>query len=271
MTKLLIHIGLHKTGTTYLQESLFPRIDNCAVVRGFHSHRDLLKALNQDFTILSDESISGYFWKGAYEQEFYKNLNKLKNIYNDPMILIGVRSHKSWISYLYKQYLHEGGTKPMNFLFNKENTGQLKKEEIYIVLKLKYLKASFDKVFVYNQQQLFLNEEEFLKALAEFCNEPSFQLTEEKNISANVGIKTNLQFKALIFLNRINLLFEKVHPFFSLYHPILKKLGLTPRNLCQGLLRYFPSQKFKMEDELENYINIEFKQDWVEVENELSF
>ena len=35
----VLHAGLHKTGSTFLQKDVFPKLENCAVFHGYHFHK----------------------------------------------------------------------------------------------------------------------------------------------------------------------------------------------------------------------------------------
>ena len=97
---LIFHIGLHKTGTTYLQSHLFKKLD-VNLIRGWESHRDLLKKSHKRRTLISDEGISGDFMSDNYDKIFYENLNKISKWYNNPFIIFGIREQSKFIISLY--------------------------------------------------------------------------------------------------------------------------------------------------------------------------
>ena len=67
--KVVIHIGLHKTGTTFIQETILPGLSTTRIIRGWHSHRFLMKADFSKQIILSDEGISGRLFGGTYYED----------------------------------------------------------------------------------------------------------------------------------------------------------------------------------------------------------
>ena len=71
---LFLHIGLHKTGTTFLQQAVFPKWQGINYIP-----EDKLEFLvrmdeKQDY-LLSREGLSGKNW--AHAEERAKNINKL--------------------------------------------------------------------------------------------------------------------------------------------------------------------------------------------------
>lgn len=272
MDRLIIHIGLHKTGTTFLQTKLFPTFTKCQVVRGFHTHRSLISNYLDKNVILSDEGLSGNLWNGSYEEDFKHNIQGIKKMYKRPKIIFGIRKQELWIPSVYKQFLHEKGFKPMEYLFNKENTGILKKEELLLAPKIALLQENFDDVFIYNQRSLFKRREDFIQAVIQFIGDEEVQAGRIGKLKKqNVGVKTNFQIKTLRKLNHFNHYIEKIHPVLSLYSPALKKLKLTPRHLCQGALRKFPSAKFTPPSDLIHFIEEYYREDWDKASSSISY
>ena len=72
--KIAIHIGLHKTGTSFLQEQVFSNIDSYQLIRGWHSLREIIKNNKDSSFLISDEGISGDFLHGNYQNTFHKIL-----------------------------------------------------------------------------------------------------------------------------------------------------------------------------------------------------
>lgn len=192
MSNPIIHIGLHKTGTTYLQSSLFPNLKNYNVYRGYESHRQLLKLGREKKIIISDEGISGDLWGMNYLNDFKENIYFLKKTYNNPKIIFGIRNHSSFILSVYKQYLHEKGTNDLDFLYNINNTGIIKSEELLLLPKITLLRESFEKVFIYSQESLISNENDFISALTNFLD-TDINSNYQSQKDSNVGVNTILQ------------------------------------------------------------------------------
>lgn len=151
MDKILVHIGLHKTGTTWLQNELFTDtidifeplyIENTLNGHStlaehfiFDSHRNLLSPfdLNKEeilkhyeiimnhkkgshkMFVMSHERLSGHPSSSGFDAA--NICTRIKNIFPSAKILIVIREQTACITSNYFQYLKEGGVmKIENFL-----------------------------------------------------------------------------------------------------------------------------------------------------------
>lgn len=266
--RLTVHIGLHKTGTTFIQNILFPEIESIHVIRGWQTHRDLI---NSDFNkkiVISDEAISGKPWHGNYLEDFKVNMWKLKKLYGNPRIIFGIRRQDEFILSLYKQYLHEGGTHKIDYLFNKYNTGAIKKEELFLKERIVLLKELFDDVFIYSLESIKNKNSNFVKSLSDFLNiNDSFKMPKEKK--QNVGVKSKFQVESLRKLNVLNKALNRTIKL-DLYSKPFRKLKITPRNICQNWLK-IGKVKYELKVELKDFLIDFYSKDWEESQRFLSF
>ena len=142
MQELLIHIGYHKTGTTWLQRELFveqsnvfSRLTNIDTKKGRLSYtfflgndgyilspldenkeeikKALLEILNQKrnnnnkVLVISNERLCGHFTTGGFDSKVIAN--RINSNFPQAKILICVREQKSLILSSYFQYLSKGG------------------------------------------------------------------------------------------------------------------------------------------------------------------
>lgn len=137
--KILIHIGYHKTSTTWLQKFLFNNTEIGFVLPCRNS--EILPILvfphafdfdphacktyfqpvickAQDYgliPVLSCEELSGNPHSGGYASK--ELADRLKTVFSDAKILIIIRDQVSMIISTYKQYVKVGGTSPLvNYL-----------------------------------------------------------------------------------------------------------------------------------------------------------
>jgi len=258
--KLIIHIGLPKTGTTFLQLGFFPFIESYHFVRGKSPTRKLYS--NDKRIVISDEAIVGSPLEKDWLNNFEAKIVRLKKIFKDPVTIIGFRKHEDWIFSLYKQYLHQGGIKTfdefISFYINEfMNPGSLPFFSIIKVLE-KHLGSEF---FIYTQEELKDNFDIFLKRLESFFN---IKIDDEliNNANFNKGITTNLQFYSLIRLNRLNQKIYSINPNLSLNSKIFRKFKMTPRLICQKYLKLIPSKKYVMPNKTKSFIRKVFSEDW---------
>lgn len=128
----LIHIGYHKTATTYLQNTVFASKDLFSAPWGTqsgpavehfvlaHPERFDPAQIRADFyagydsggpgvPVISHEQLSGDPMYGAYYLD--RVAGRIRDCFPEARILIGVREQKSAILSLYYQYIRQGGTR----------------------------------------------------------------------------------------------------------------------------------------------------------------
>lgn len=186
--ELLIHIGYHKTGSTWLQEHLFSDENQAfCLALSLQETRDLIimpNALDFDpkivedlesnlinkhqFPVISNERLSGNPHSGGYDSK--EIADRLRACFPNGKILIVIREQKSAIFSSYIQYIRAGGPcsiqdylyppergKPVSPLFDFEHFNYYRLVKYYIELFGK------DRVLV-------LPFEDFKKDARTFCN-----------------------------------------------------------------------------------------------------
>lgn len=137
MEQMLIHVGYHKTGTSWLQQELFSRTDRGfhplalpprpgtpAAKRGseklIHTHslgfdaetvrKELCAAVDPSQSgcpVISNERLSGYPDSGEYDSKDIAE--RLHAVFPNAKILIVIREQTSMIVTCYYEYLKQGG------------------------------------------------------------------------------------------------------------------------------------------------------------------
>ena len=103
--RVVFHIGLHKTGTTWLQKVLFPTLPGISV----HRSRDFSKIdrmIDQRdpsrTLIVSHEGMSGSHsvrkQPGEREQRLLENIGQIKQTCPEACIAVGLREQSSWLN-----------------------------------------------------------------------------------------------------------------------------------------------------------------------------
>lgn len=131
-----IHVGLPKTGSTFLQKRFFsslPEIECChnegtkiLFFKYFYSVGDFefnpsyaYKLLRKEIgkthlrksptkNIISDEGFSGTPWGGSVLRK--RNYKRLKAVFENPHVIIVLRNQRTMIQSLYLHYVMHGGT-----------------------------------------------------------------------------------------------------------------------------------------------------------------
>ena len=135
----IIHIGYPKTASTWFQKSLFPAVENYALVGKTIIEEQLLKPGAFSFDpdecrnffatrfkepiLISDERFLGSFnlgWNnGAYARELSERLNQ---VFPEATILMVIRNQADIIASAYAQYIKDGGTISIKrYLYPPEN------------------------------------------------------------------------------------------------------------------------------------------------------
>jgi len=130
MMQLYVHIGLHKTATTYLQVDVFPYLRGIHYIDGNdaslgpwkrrmymqdplifdveQARNEVLGHLKDEKNLLSTEALSGSPMGQYRERDLI--LQKLKAMFPDARIILGIRAQSDIIWSLYKNYVRKGGT-----------------------------------------------------------------------------------------------------------------------------------------------------------------
>ena len=174
MMKIIIHPGLHKTGTTFLQENVFKNLENVNYI--FKPKiSDIPDLLRPGINLISHEEWSlSMPHKG---KDKFKIMRRLARLYPDAYILLGVRSPYPFYDSSYSQYIKAGGIRSQKSYFKKFQHMQ-PREYAY---KLTHL---FDKIHLYQQEELRDNPEQTIKDICEFigCKVPEYTVDKSYNL-----------------------------------------------------------------------------------------
>ena len=133
----IVHIGYHKTGTTWFQERFYPAVRNrryvpratarAAFLRPGALHFDPIEALHiigaaADETILCEENLSGGLHNGGLAGALSKDVaSRIARTLPDAQIVIFVRDPLSAIASAWVQYVKGGGTFGLRrYLFGRD-------------------------------------------------------------------------------------------------------------------------------------------------------
>lgn len=202
-TDIYIHVGPHKSATTFLQNIIFPQIEEINYINKpkFDIKNPKLDFLKFDIefdkkNLISNESFSGRQQFGGEGSKFEKTLQITDELYKTfpkAKIIVGYREKENWLSSLYSQYLKGGGILDYNDWYKKIFDKKFLEFDNYI----NYLKRLFDSVYIYKFSLLKKNPKEFTKGICNFMNveTPEF---ENKIINSKLNEK---QLKLVKFLN----------------------------------------------------------------------
>lgn len=244
MTNKIIHIGFPKTGTTFLQNEIFPRIPipyadfkESSMVLGKLVYADPLdydlnaiksvvdQKSRNDACLFSFENLAGspFYYKGVNRSQIPHQLKKLG--FNKVMITI--RNQVSAIDSYYRQYVVQGGTLSFKAFLDLEDK-RVWQSKYFNLNYLKYHEtlSIYREVFgeenllVLNQEMLRDDQSEFLSRLYTFIGlKPKHVKGSKKTVNQSL---TN----ASLFLLRIvnHFTYSPVSPYHWLSSKIENKL-----------------------------------------------
>lgn len=245
---LLIHVGYHKTATTWMQRMLFMPVHG---YRQLADHREVFRHIVQphglsfdpapmqaliaerraglapsEVPVISSEILSGHPFQGGHESDVFAE--RLHRIAPAARILISIRSQLRIMPSVYMQYLLRGGTMPWPMFFQGQDEveyfGFTPEHFEYDQLLAKY-QALFgaQNVYVQTQEGLSKQMEAEARALAAFAGNTSFSgLTPQ---ARQIHVPSYPEYSAPV-LRRINQVQSSV-----LNPAPLLRLGRTPGGL----------------------------------------
>lgn len=247
-SKVYIHIGLHKTSSTFLQTSVFPVFDNINFLCGWNGDlRSIFNdpSKNDKRLLISDEDLSGKFWGAdylpginddGYWTLFQNNMQWIKEIFPEGSIILGLRKHSGLMSSLYKQYIHEGGYLSYNetiSIFGPESV--LSQDDFSFAKRICYLHKLFEgRVYLYFQEDISSDLIQVIDDLASYLG-TTYDVDKIHNKSYNVGVKN----KQLDLLRNMNFLHHKMKVFLNLdaSNPFITRTQWYIRKLFQDYMK----------------------------------
>lgn len=139
-TRVILHIGLHKTGTRFLQrdvlrrldparfnvnpDDLWPRIRQATRRPDDTAARDAARAAVQRWRasgdrrmlIISEPHISGDMY--SHHEDFRQNAAFMKELFPEARIIYVVRNQADWLQSAYRQQLARGASIPIHVFLN---------------------------------------------------------------------------------------------------------------------------------------------------------
>lgn len=272
---IILHIGLHKTGTTFLQRCFFPELelDFHRSVNAFDHQRST--RLKYRKLLISDENLSGRPWirpkfrsdlegGGRWIENFEACVLNLKDVFPNAKIILGVREHMSLLTSLYLQYLHEGGIREVDDFFHMDASagGIIGFEDLKFRRRIEFLMKYFDgRVFVYDQSELVLGQEVELRRIARFIGVPYSPPSMATVVGGNRSVG-HWQSCFLRRLNRMDNLLGETLSVHLLNNRITKRFRLNPRGICQVHLGNLAYRPYVLPEEIAGVVKEFFRQDW---------
>lgn len=253
--EVYVHLGIHKTGSSFLQKEFFPKYDGkiCFLNRSELSQFKAYVLTTDDFDFDSNKALG--FFKDALgeksdcerviisDEEFYgnpyiasidrkRNFDRLFEIFGDTLsCVVFLRNQQSLLNSLYNQYVKTGGTASFDkFLSYKKYPLNFSLSYLIYDKYISYLKKVLgdDKIKVYLYEDFLENKLETLNDLNYFITNSHKDLS--AIVDTNRKVNSSLKNGNIPLLRMINKLTSSPkEPFLLLslnFHKIIRRIFL---------------------------------------------
>lgn len=225
--KIFFHVGLAKTGSTFVQNNFFPKLKNIKYI-STHKYKNCIDIIN-------NTNYKSYLISREFDRQLEEEVSKILKHFPQTKIIIVFREHKKWISSQFKRYSKNGWHRDFEDFYNKDNTGYWKKVDMLYGDKLDIIsKYSNSKPLVLNFDELKTNPHSYLGKISSFTNSNY----NKEDISLNVVHKSYSE-KQLIFLKGFCKIFKNKPPRYYAKNKLKHWLFFRPWWLLYHLVMYF--------------------------------
>jgi hypothetical protein len=133
-TNITFHLGLEKTGSTFLQLNIFRNLS------GIRYHRKSRFKYFQDIILKAPES--KHFFTFETDRELPFNVDKIARVLPYANVFLILRRHDSWLASQYHYHIRKHGFLTVQEFFDLENdAGFRKKQELLLRPKIDYIET----------------------------------------------------------------------------------------------------------------------------------
>jgi hypothetical protein len=253
---VVIHPGMHKTGTTFLQWNVFHFVDANYLWHIFYKSwlKDVLnpkkkpdyKKIKKKFSrILSRDKVNIISEENIYTYQFSKKddrfirLERIKKIFPEAKIIFGIRDKEENLASWYVEYVAVGGVLDFEgFLEKHMNVDKLDYEPYIKKLQKYYGKEN---VFVYSMDDLRRDQDGLIKNICKFIDVDPPEKYRKKPARVGYGLRA---LKLSLFLNRFFKTPVNRNGIIPCWGPAL------PQNIIfhSFIVKLFPKKKIKLDD-----------------------
>ncbi len=235
MTEIFIHIGLHKTATTTLQQQFFPAckdlnylsnsnfevnefIESIVITDPIYFDKETARNLVTPYlnatrpNLISREALSGSLYDGVIKHGLDHRSSIIQNLQAavpEARIILVIRRQDSLSRSIYRQYLKSGGTESSKTFYNliKNSFSLCTLDKFKYSPYVDLLTKSFPKgVLVLTLEEFIADQDRFLHKLSDFIgvDVPSVKLKKSNQSSlGEIGMEFT-RFLNHFFYSRLN-------------------------------------------------------------------
>lgn len=234
---IFFHVGLGKTGSTYLQHKFFPKLQGVHYIH----HTNYKKSID----IIGRGKHDRYFVSREFDRQFLREIKKFSQAYPHTYPIMVLRRQDSWIASQYRRFTKNGrGIYFNEFVDLKENKGRWDIAEMNFYEKIQQLESHFNqKPLVLLYDELRNDPETFFKKIAAYTN-TTYNIKDISLAPKHISYNT----KQLLLVRKVA---RKVLKRISEERIDHTKTGRRMRKVLTHLIMYFhwvvPASKFKDE------------------------
>lgn len=260
MRKVYLHVGFHKTATTFMQKAIFPKLKQVNYIKNGRIKKEIgnirlnkisdlaaenltnfFKSFNNGKPILiSFEGLSGSPLSATKRKPQFDILKDLRRVFPesefDVHVIFGIREQVTLLTSLYVQFIHQGGViGPKDFIRGRlKNNGSLNNFQFHQFIQEVYDLFGKDHTYVMIYEYFKGNFSEEMLKLLNYMGEP--EIPNYKNVGSNKSYGT----KQMAIARRLNRLFKtSANPNGKLSYFNVPKVGqVSPRKLLQNDLSF---------------------------------
>lgn len=197
--QLILHIGLHKTGTTFLQQAVFRHWRGLGYV-GRPLQRDTIRAIAESSShavLFSNESLSGSLidaydqrQSGAWIDRQVNQIRRLGQLFPAAQVMIGFRYQTGWLLSIYKHYLKYGGTRSLDEFLGEDGSSVLSMDDLRFRPRLEATMEAFPRgVFPFFWEELNMDSRSLYEDMATFLrlDPPEWEKTQGTILNEGVN------------------------------------------------------------------------------------
>ena len=226
--EIYFHVGLAKTGSTFLQKNFFPYLKN---IKYINTH-DYVNCID----IINKSNYKSYLISREFDKQFEREIKKFISYFPDTKIIVVFRRHDQWITSQYKRAVKNGWYWDFKNYYNINNKGIWKNSDLTYMNKLKIIKKySKSKPLILKFEELKKNPFNYLNKISNY--------TDSKYLKTQILLKNvhkSYSEKQLIFLKKFCKIFKKTPPKYYDYQEITLDKTIRNTNRIKHWLLYRP-------------------------------
>lgn len=272
---IILHIGVEKTGTTFLQRAVFPNWAGiCYVASG--TVLELVRCFDERPLLFSEESLwtckaqvaeGDDRWRRYGRPDLVEaSVQSVARLIPGAEVVLTFRRHDNWLLSLYRQYLHEGGVGEFSAFFDPAGGALVPPENV----GFRHLVATVERAFgrlphILLQEDLAKEPAAVLRGLASRLGLPPPQIpagNDANGFAHNRGVGRR-QAEVLRWLNSLSKSEYNPDGPLPLRGPTMRRLRLDPRRLTQDwLMRILPAESIRLSESIGSAIEDLYRDDW---------